>query len=192
MIHFDRAGHIEVICGCMGSGKSEAIIHRIKRYEIADKGVICFKPSIDSRDGASILSRNNNSYNKNVNVVKNAKELQVIFNNAFTSGKKPTIGLVAIDEAQFFDEELVDVVHNIGEYADVVIAGLEKDYAGKPFGIMPQLLAIADEVQKLKAICVHCKKRYATYTYRKIHSNEQVIVGGDDIYEARCRQCWQQ
>lgn len=170
----------------MGSGKSEELIRKIRRYEIAGKSILCFKPIIDHVGGASISSRNEKYYDKNVHQVNNSQELLEIYNKT-----KIPIDLVAIDEAQFFDDQIVNAVCEISKQTDVIIAGLEKDFSGNPFGSMPQLLAVSDEVQKLKAICVACKRRYATYTYRKVSSEELILVGKDEIYEARCRQCWE-
>ena len=194
MINFEHPGAIQVICGPMASGKSEELIRRITRYEIAGKSVIVFKPKADSRDFNSISSRAGCKLSDNVFLVGSSEEMEhkfIVQSGLFVGKEASSIELVAIDEAQFFDEHIIDVVKHISRYADVIVSGLEKDCMGNPFGPMPGLLAIADEVFKLKAICRECRKRYASYTYRKIKSNDIIVVGGDETYEARCRICWE-
>jgi thymidine kinase len=174
-------GWIEVIAGSMFSGKTEELIRRIRRAQIAKLKVAVFKPRIDTRYSVDkIVSHNDLSLpsivvDKASEIIKYAKDAQVI----------------GIDEAQFFDQELVDVCEKLAnEGKRVIVAGLDQDYKGRPFEPMPQLLAIAEYITKMHAICVICGSP-ASKTQRKIKSGERVIVGASDIYEARCRKCFQ-
>jgi thymidine kinase len=172
-------GWIEVITGCMFSGKTEELIRRLRRAQIAKQKVKIFKPKIDSRYSKnSIVSHNEQSLpsiliENIVEVVEQAKDAQVI----------------GIDEAQFFSEETVHICNKLASQGKrVIVAGLDQDYTGKPFEPIPQLLAIAEYITKQHAICVVCGNP-ADKTQRKTTESERVIVGAADIYEARCRKC---
>jgi len=184
MVEFPHAmpkdtGWIEVITGCMFSGKTEELIRRLRRAEIAKQKVKIFKPLIDTRySNKSIVSHNEQSLPsiliKDINeVLDQSDDAQVI----------------AIDEAQFFSSDITKVCNQLAMKGKrVIVAGLDQDYLGVPFEPMPQLLAIAEYITKQLAICVECGNP-ADKTQRKTASAERVIVGAADIYEARCRQC---
>ncbi len=172
-------GWIEVIAGCMFSGKTEELIRRLRRAEIAKQSVLIFKPRIDTRFSAkAIVSHSDQSLPSLLidnpdDILEIAEETQVI----------------GIDEAQFFPMGIVDVCNILANKGKrVIVAGLDQDYKGIPFEPMPQLLAIAEYITKTLAICVVCGNP-ADKTQRKTHSPERVIVGAADIYEARCRRC---
>ena len=172
-------GWIEVITGCMFSGKTEELIRRLRRAQIAKQKVKIFKPKIDSRYSKnSIVSHNEQSLpsiliENIIEVVEQASDVQVI----------------GIDEAQFFNEEIVHICNKLASQGKrVIVAGLDQDYTGKPFEPIPQLLAIAEYITKQHAICVVCGNP-ADKTQRKTTESERVIVGAADIYEARCRKC---
>lgn len=172
-------GWIEVIAGCMFSGKTEELIRRLRRAQIARQKVKIFKPAIDNRYTTNdIVSHNSQSLpstqiNTASEILTHAGDAQVI----------------GIDEAQFFNNDLVDVVNKLADKGKrIIIAGLDQDYTGKPFEPMPQLLAVAEYITKTLAICVVCGNP-ADKTQRKIKSNERVLVGAADSYEARCRKC---
>ncbi|MGE5805764.1 MAG: thymidine kinase [Ignavibacteria bacterium] len=174
-----ETGWIEVIAGCMFSGKTEELIRRLRRAQIAKLNVKIFKPDIDARYSHNlIISHSEQSLPSvklnNINeIIDLSKEAQVI----------------GIDEAQFFSEEIVTIADRLAnEGKRIIIAGLDQDYRGIPFGPMPQLLAIAEYIIKTLAICVVCGNP-ADKTQRKTLSSELVIVGASDIYEARCRRC---
>ena len=172
-------GWIEVICGSMFSGKTEELIRRLRRAQIAQLNVKIFKPEIDKRYSEnSIVSHNKNSLESIV--VKNSQELYELARG---------VDVVGIDEAQFFDEGIVDVANKLAnEGARVIIAGLDMDYRGKPFGPMPYLLAIAEFVTKLHAICTHTGKM-AHYSLRKNLSKKDIVVTGEkDLYEPVSRE----
>lgn len=176
----EKRGWIEVICGSMFSGKTEELIRRLKRATIAQQKVQIFKPSIDVRyDKIKIVSHDENSFTSTP--VEQAKEILTLVQNA---------DVVGIDEAQFFDEAIVDVCEQlILQGIRVIVAGLDMDYLGKPFGQMPNLLAIADYITKLHAICVQCGN-IAHISYRKTSQDDQVLLGEKNLYEPRCRVCY--
>lgn len=172
-------GWIEVITGCMFSGKTEELIRRLRRAQIAKQKVKIFKPRIDARYSEnSIVSHNEQSLpsiliDDIIEVLEHANDAQVI----------------GIDEAQFFNEGIVHICNMLASKGKrVIVAGLDQDYTGKPFEPMPQLLAIAEYITKQHAICVVCGNP-ADKTQRKTSNSERVIVGASDIYEARCRKC---
>ena len=174
-----ETGWIEVIAGCMFSGKTEELIRRLRRAQIAKQKVKIFKPKIDSRYSESdIVSHSEQSLPSilisDINEINGlAKDAQVI----------------GIDEAQFFSNDIVDICNRLAsEGKRVIVAGLDQDYRGIPFEPMPQLLAIAEYITKTLAICVNCGNP-ADKTQRKTTSSERVVVGAADIYEARCRKC---
>jgi thymidine kinase len=172
-------GWIEVIAGCMFSGKTEELIRRLRRAQIAKQVVKIFKPKIDQRYSLKeIVSHSEQSLPSLLvespsEILELSKEAQV----------------VGIDEAQFFSNDLVEICNKLADEGKrVVVAGLDLDYRGIPFEPMPQLLAIAEYITKTLAICVNCGNP-ADRTQRKIKSSERVIVGASDSYEARCRRC---
>ncbi len=175
------AGWIEVICGSMFSGKTEELIRRVRRAEIARQNIIIIKPVVDDRYSVKHVV----SHNKNRLVSVTVPSSKDIL------GLARKVDVVAIDEAQFFDDGLVDVCKQLSLHKKrVIVAGLDTDYRGKPFGPMPDIMCEADYLDKLRAICVICGNP-ATYTQRTTSEEEQVIIGETDIYEARCRSCYQ-
>ncbi|MCX7876238.1 MAG: thymidine kinase [Melioribacteraceae bacterium] len=172
-------GWIEVIAGCMFSGKTEELIRRLRRAKIAKLNVKVFKPKIDNRySDSQIVSHNEQSLPSII--VDNPFEILDLSEDA---------QVVGIDEAQFFSNDLIDVANKLADNGKrVIIAGLDMDYRGIPFEPMPQLLAIAEYITKTLAICVNCGNP-ADRTQRKVASSERVLVGAADSYEARCRKC---
>ena len=170
-------GWIEVVAGCMFSGKTEELIRRLKRAQIAKLKVKVFKPRIDKRYAdKEIVSHNEQSLPSIV--IDDAEEILELSNDA---------QVIGIDEAQFFKNNVVEVCEKLANNGKrVIIAGLDQDYKGIPFEPMPQLLAIAEYITKTLAICVVCGNP-ANRTQRKIKSSERVVVGASDSYEARCR-----
>ncbi len=174
-------GWIEVICGSMFSGKTEELIRRLKRARIANLKVEIFKPVIDVRyDPVDIVSHDENVIRSTP--IENSQEILLLSND---------VDVVGIDEAQFFDEEIVNVCNQLAfRGIRVIVAGLDMDFAGKPFGQIPQLLAVADYITKLHAICMVCGN-IASYSYRKSPEETQVVLGEKNNYEPRCRYCYQ-
>jgi len=172
-------GWIEVIAGCMFSGKTEELIRRLRRATIAKQNVKIFKPAIDLRFSEnSIVSHNEQSLPSVL--IKDIKEV-------FEHSKDAHV--IGIDEAQFFSSDIIEVCNKLAnEGKRVIVAGLDQDHKGIPFEPMPQLLAVAEYITKTLAICVECGNP-ADKTQRKTTSSERVIVGAADIYEARCRRC---
>lgn len=180
-IEATKKGWIEVICGSMFSGKTEELIRRIRRATIANKSVKIFKPNIDNRYHATQIT----SHDKNaIQAITTQHSSEII----------PLAGdteVIAIDEAQFFDENLPAVCEKLAlKGARVIIAGLDLDFKGNPFGPMPQLLATAEYVTKLHAICVVCGN-IASRSFRKVASRDTVVIGEMDAYEPRCRNCFE-
>jgi thymidine kinase len=175
-------GWIEVVCGPMFSGKSEELIRRLRRAEIARQRVQIFKPRIDERYSADhIVSHSELKIRSEA--VRDATELM-----ARVDLRTEIIG---IDEAQFLGPEVVDAVVRLADMSKrVIIAGLDTDYLGRPFHPMPELLAVADEITKTLAICMQCGNP-AKHTQRLISSEELVVVGASGMYEARCRRCFE-
>jgi len=176
-----NTGWIEVICGCMFSGKTEELIRRLRRAQIAKQKVAIFKPEIDTRyDAEHIVSHSEQSIVSHP--VTHASEILSLSNDA---------QVIGIDEGQFFQLELVDICEKLASNGKrVIVAGLDQDYRGKPFEPMPQLLAVAEYITKTLAICVVCGNP-ADRTQRKTHQQDRVVIGAKDIYEARCRNCHQ-
>lgn len=164
----------------MFSGKTEELIRRLKRAKFARQKVEIFKPKIDTRyDDINIVSHDSNVILSTP--IERSKELLRL-----TEG----VEVVGVDEAQFFDDELVEVCQELaGRGIRVIVAGLDMDYRGKPFGPMPDLLAVAEYITKVHAICSHCGN-LATHSYRKAAVVEQVMLGEKDTYEPRCRTCF--
>ncbi len=180
--HFkgQRSGWIEVICGSMFSGKTEELIRRLKRAKIANQKVEIFKPKIDTRyDEAKVVSHDANSI-LSIPIDHSNKLLEL------TEG----VNVIGIDEAQFFDMDLPSVCQKLALRGNrVIIAGLDMDYKGNPFGPMPNLLAVAEYITKVHAICQHCGN-LATHSYRISEEGGTVVLGEQDRYEARCRTCY--
>jgi thymidine kinase len=172
-------GWIEVITGCMFSGKTEELIRRLRRAQIAKQKVKIFKPEIDVRYSEnSIVSHNEQSLPSEI--IKDINEVLDLYENA---------QVVGIDEAQFFSGDIINVCNTLAKRGiRVIVAGLDQDYRGIPFEPVPQLLAVAEYITKSLAVCVVCGNP-ADRTQRKTTSAERVIVGAADIYEARCRKC---
>jgi len=174
-------GWIEVVTGCMFSGKSEELIRRLRRAIIAHQRVQVFKPGLDDRYNANQVVSHSRWRLEAVRVEK-AADIR-----AQLDARTEVVG---IDEAQFFDLGLADVCSHLANLGKrVIVAGLDMDFRGQPFGPMPQLLAIAEETEKMHAICARCAAP-ASYTQRLTASKEQVVVGAADVYEARCRRCF--
>lgn len=176
----ERRGWIEVICGSMFSGKTEELIRRLKRVRIANLKVEIFKPSVDIRyHEQNIVSHDENAIHSTP-----IAESKMILELA------ADVDVVGIDEAQFFDNQLPDVCDALAlRGIRVIVAGLDMDYTAKPFGQMPFLLAKADYITKLHAICVRCGN-IANYSYRKVADDNQVLLGKKELYEPRCRICY--
>jgi thymidine kinase len=175
-----RMGWIEVICGSMFSGKTEELIRRLNRAKIAKQKVEIFKPSIDIRyHEEDIVSHNQNAIRSTP--INAAAEILLYTGDC---------DVVGIDEAQFFDEAVVDVANTLASMGKrVIIAGLDMDSKGNPFGPMPGLMAVAEYVTKVHAICMICGD-IAHFSYRKVNNENQVMLGESDTYEARCRKCY--
>lgn len=176
----ERKGHIEVICGSMFSGKTEELIRRLNRAFIAKQKVEIFKPSIDKRyHDSDVVSHNDNAIRSTP--VSFADDIILLAGDC---------DVVGIDEVQFFDNRIVHVsivLANSGKR--VILAGLDMDFEGNPFEPMPQLLAIAEYVTKVHAICMKCGD-LASYSYRLVEAKEKVVLGEKESYEARCRTCF--
>ena len=174
---FKRAGHIEVICGSMFSGKTEELIRRIRRAQIAKQRVKVFKPRIDDRYSEfEIVSHSEQSFPSEV--VTDATE---IYEKSFEAE------VIGIDEGQFFENNLVEVCQNLADSGKrVIVAGLDQDYKALPFEPMPQLLSIAEYITKTLAVCVICGAP-ANRTQRISTNSDQILVGAGNHYEARCR-----
>lgn len=173
-------GWIEVVCGSMFSGKTEELIRRIKRAQFANQKLVLFKPIIDNRySEESVVSHQGSSVK--AMAVNDSKEILEIWSNE---------KVVAIDEAQFFDEGIVDVCNVLAKKGvRVIIAGLDMDYLGVPFGPMPKLLSIAEYVTKVHAICVSCGN-LAQFSHRTANETGQVLVGATEKYKPLCRACY--
>jgi len=173
-------GWIEIVCGPMFSGKTEELIRRLVRAQIAKQKVEIFKPAIDNRYSEGYIVSHNNRKIKSV-VISDPHEILAHIDEA---------DVIGVDEAQFFDKSIVEVCRSLANSGKrVVIAGLEKDYMGRPFGPMPELLIEAEFISKVLAICVICGDP-ANYSQRLSHEGGQVVVGEADKYEARCRTCF--
>jgi thymidine kinase len=175
-------GWIEVVCGPMFSGKSEELIRRLRRAEIARQRVQIFKPGIDQRYSDDHIVSHSELRIRSVSV-KDAHELEARLD--------PRTEVIGIDEAQFLGEEIIPLAVRLADLGKrILIAGLDTDYLGRPFHPMPELLAVADEITKTLAICMQCGNP-AKHTQRLIASEELVVVGAAGMYEARCRRCFE-
>jgi thymidine kinase len=190
-------GHVEVICGPMFSGKSEELIRRLRRAQIARQGVMVFKPKIDNRYDASDVVSHSSLRIASLPIEKSA-EIEPILRD-----QPQRVSVVGIDEAQFFDDGLIEVVERLADRGvRVVVAGLDQDYLGRPFGPMPHLLCSAEVVTKQLSVCMVCggpasKSQRVHPDAAKLSKSgptttEQVLVGAGDSYEARCRSCYVQ
>lgn len=173
-------GSIEVVCGSMFSGKTEELLRRLKRARIANQKVTIFKPALDTRyDDVLVVSHDQNK----VGSIPVASSGHIL---CHTSG----VDVVGIDEAQFLDDGIVEVVQQLADRGTrVIIAGLDMDFQRKPFGPMAALCAVADSVDKIHAICVECG-RLANYSYRLVEGEEQVMLGQMSEYSPLCRSCY--
>lgn len=176
-----RPGRIEVVCGSMFSGKTEELIRRMKRAKFAKQKVEIFKPSLDTRySEEDVVSHDKNTIRSTP--IDSSEAILLLASD---------IDVVGIDEAQFFDEGLVEVCNQLANNGvRVIVAGLDMDYKGIPFGPIPALCAIADEVTKVHAICVKCGA-LAYVSHRLIHNDKRVLLGEKDEYEPLCRECYQ-
>ena len=183
-LHHQRVnlGWIEVICGSMFSGKSEELIRRLRRAQIARQRVQIFKPKVDNRFSEDHIVSHSEMKIKSQLVTQPREILELL------DGRTQVIG---IDEGQFFDMDLVYVCNKLADAGKrVIVAGLDQDYRGKPFDPMPQLLAIAEYITKTLAICVRCGAP-ANRTQRLVENTDLLLVGATDTYEARCRLCFE-
>lgn len=180
--HFkgQRSGWIEVICGSMFSGKTEELLRRLRRAVIADQEIRVFKPRTDMRyDKEKVVSHDANTMQslplkRSVDILANIENVEV----------------VGVDEAQFFDLKLTEVCEQMAlQGIRVIVAGLDMDYLGKPFGPIPGLLSVAEYITKVHAICARCGN-LASHSYRLSADTEQVLVGEKEVYEPRCRVCY--
>lgn len=173
-------GWIEVICGSMFSGKTEELIRRLNRAKFANQKILLIKPRIDNRfDKTKVVSHKGSSFE--AICVEKASEILSIW-------KKERI--VAIDEAQFFDDEIISVANTLASQGvRVIFAGLDMDFKGVPFGPMPKLLSVAEYVTKVHAICVSCGN-LAQFSHRIVEEKDQVLVGAVDEYQPLCRSCY--
>jgi thymidine kinase len=176
----EKRGWIEVVCGSMFSGKTEELIRRLKRAEFAQQSVEIFKPAIDKRyDDEDVVSHNENSIRSTP--VSSSRNILLLADG---------VEVIGIDEAQFFDDGLIEVCNQLANNgARVIIAGLDMDFSGKPFGVMPGLIATAEYVTKVHAICVKCGS-LAQFSHRKTTDEQQVMLGEMEMYEPLCRVCF--
>lgn len=175
-----QTGWIEVICGSMFSGKTEELIRRLKRAEFANQKILLVKPKIDNRyDDHNVISHKGSSLK--AIAVENSENIINHWNNEV---------IIAVDEVQFFDENITKVCNDFANKGvRVIVAGLDMDYTGKPFGPMPQLLCIAESITKVHAICVSCGN-LAHYSNRTVNEESQVLVGAVEKYRPLCRKCY--
>lgn len=176
----ELGGSVEVICGSMFSGKTEELIRRLRRAQIARLHVEIFKPKTDTRyDETAVVTHNQNSIPSTP--VENSSSILLLSSHA---------QVVGIDEAQFFDDELPHVCNILANKGiRIIVAGLDMDFKGQPFGPMPALMAMAESITKVHAVCVQCGNP-ALYSYRLIPDNARVLLGEKESYEPRCRSCY--
>ena len=177
----EEIGSVEVICGSMFSGKTEEMIRRLRRAVIAKQNVQVFKPAIDNRYNVDRVTSHAGIEFEAIPVEKS---------DDIYKSLKPDTTVVGIDEAQFFDDGLVDVCNQLADRGiRVIVAGLDMDYKGVPFGPMPGLMSVAEYVTKVHAICVKCGN-LANYTHRMSEDDKLIVLGETDIYEPLCRICY--
>ena len=176
-----EAGWIEVVCGSMFSGKTEELIRRLKRAKIAKMKVEIFKPAVDTRyDEVKVVSHDKNEIISTP--VQTSSNILLLAND---------VEVIGIDEAQFFDDELPGVCNELANRGiRVIVAGLDMDFQGKPFGPIPQILATAEYVTKVHAICMRCGK-LAHISHRTVHNDKLVMLGETESYEPLCRTCYE-
>jgi thymidine kinase len=192
-----RTGHVEVICGPMFSGKTEELIRRLRRAQIARQGVLVVKPTIDDRYDATDVVSHSSQRIPSVPILR-ADQIEPLLKR-----QEVRVSVVGIDEAQFFDDGIIDVIERLADRGlRVVVAGLDQDYLGNPFGPMAQILCAAEMVTKQLSVCmvcgapasrsqrVHPQAAHLSRPGMSDTSTEQVLVGGGDSYEARCRSCY--
>lgn len=185
-------GSLEIICGPMFSGKSEELIRRMKRVQISGKKFIIFKPAIDDRyDANHVVSHDQRKLEAIITGIDKASVDRI---SQIVQRENPEV--IGFDEGNFFDTSIIDAIKQwVSEGKRVIVAGLDTDFRGEAFGPMGELLAKADYVDKVKAICMKCKSQEAVMTQRLINgkpakrSDPVILVGGFDSYEARCRKC---
>ncbi|MBY5958241.1 thymidine kinase [Membranicola marinus] len=178
--HHQRRGWLEAIVGSMFSGKTEELIRRLKRSEIANQKVVVFKMALDDRYSEELVV----SHNRTTILSQKVHQSSDILDGA--AGYE----VIGIDEVQFFDDQIIDVTQELARKGKrVIMAGLDMDFSGKPFGPVPGLMAVSEYVTKLHAICQQCGS-LATHSYRLIPSRDQILVGAQEQYEARCRVCF--
>ena len=175
-----KSGCIEVVCGSMFSGKTEELIRRLRRAQFANQKIALFKPTVDNRySDVEVVSHDFHKLTSTP--IKDPADMLKI---------GPEVKVVGVDEAQFFDGSLVEVCQTLANRGvRVIVAGLDMDYLGQPFGPMPRLMAVAEDVQKVHAICVKCGA-LATFSHRLSKSQDLVLLGEKDIYEPLCRDCF--
>ena len=176
----ERRGWVEVICGSMFSGKTEELLRRLKRAKIANLKVEIFKPAIDTRyDETQVVSHDSNSVLSTP--IDNSQTILLLSEG---------VDVVGIDEAQFFDDQIIYVCEQLAARGTrVIVAGLDMDFKGNPFGPMPAIMAIAESVTKLQAVCVVCGNP-ALYSYRLVDDESKILLGEKESYEPRCRVCY--
>lgn len=187
-----KTGRLEVICGSMFSGKTEELMYRLKRSEYARKKVLTIKHAIDNRKSYTCIVSHDGSEREAYPIGNCQESLKTLLNLI-----DPSVDVVGIDEIQFFPAECVPVLrHLVDSGIRVIVAGLDLDFRGEPFGIMPHLMALADDVRKLRAICVSCGDE-ANFSQRLVNGEPArfdeptILVGGLECYEPRCRACFQ-
>ncbi len=175
-----KFGCIEVVCGSMFSGKTEELIRRLRRAQFANQQIAIFKPTLDKRySDVEVVSHDFHKLTSTP--IQDPTDMLKI---------GPEIQVVGVDEAQFFGDSLVEVCQTLANRGvRVIVAGLDMDYLGQPFGPMPRLMAVAEDVQKVHAICVKCGA-LATYSHRLSKSQDLVLLGEKDVYEPLCRDCF--
>ncbi len=176
----EKKGWIEVVCGSMFSGKTEELLRRLRRAQIAGRKVEIFKPSVDIRYGEDqVVSHDQNAIRSTA--VAHSENIFLL-----AEGSE----VIGIDEAQFLDAQLPEVCEKLARKGvRVIVAGLDMDFEGKPFGCMPALLSVADYITKVHAICLRCGD-IAHFSYRKGDSKSRILLGEKDVYEPRCRTCY--
>ena len=175
-----KSGCIEVVCGSMFSGKTEELIRRLRRAQFANQKIAIFKPTVDNRySDVEVVSHDFHKLTSTP--IKDPADMLKV---------GPEVKVVGVDEAQFFGDSLVEVCQTLANRGvRVIVAGLDMDYLGQPFGPMPRLMAVAEDVQKVHAICVKCGA-LASFSHRLSKSQDLVLLGEKDIYEPLCRDCF--